>query len=292
MTETSVIESALIAAAPLIFVFSIFHQAIIELAKSLFGIRTRQYYRAMNYVVYGETAAAALPVRISSSFLTVPYDIQSRERWRTGAVSHLVDSFILRGLGDKDETEITDADIRNVVSVVRESHPGQGAVLELLDLLIRREEDDTEPVRRLLGERRREAGSAGEPDWSRRVGEWIDALPPNQKDDTLPVRLSVWRDRFVHDYLPGEMRARSGLRNALKAAEYRYHHAVAQITLILALFESIAILRLLASESKAVDPTYVAVGVFIASFGALNVVPRGTKSLLDLIMGLGSRIRT
>ena len=42
-------------------------------------------------------------------------------------------------------------------------------------------------------------------------------------------------------------------------------------------------------DAKLTGPSIAA--VYIAAFAALNVVPRGGKSVLDMLMGLASRLK-
>jgi hypothetical protein len=199
------------------------------------------------------------------------------------AEHRLIQSFLLRAVGDNPVTEISEADVRNVAEVVREAaDPAARAVSRALEDLVRRGERSTAEVKEALQHAAPQEGP---------VREWVDRmLRTLSGSDVTVARLVGEQTSFDERFIEGIGRARRELPNALKAAEFDAHRNLHYASMWLAVAEAVIIGfaggAVAKPTPKAFDPLSAMVG-----FGLLMVLPRGTKSLTDAIVGLGARLK-
>jgi hypothetical protein len=124
----------------------------------------------------------------------------------------------------------------------------------------------------------------------REISGWIAHL--QESDVPVGALLEVWRREFIEKHLAGEVRARTELSNALRAAELRYHRTLSRFSQTLAAAEAVGVALLVGQVNIVTSPTPLqGVVVGAVTFGALIVTPQGTKSLLDAVIGLGARLK-
>jgi hypothetical protein len=201
----------------------------------------------------------------------------------------------LRGVGDSPVTDVSDADVRNVIQVARFAEMNQGdrgvaVTSELLDELLRTAPHNaTFVVQQLLR-------ITQEYPTSRVVAllnKWksdLSTLP--SPSDVKPATLTIWRTELNQQYFQAILRAERELPNALKAAEFQYVRHLAKFSSLAAAIEALFVTTILASLTSCSIPLawYDYVLALILSFRVLATVPRGTKSLLDAVIGLGKRM--
>ncbi len=281
----------------LIAVFAPVHQGLIELFK-LTGVKVRRYWEALLYVVYGNVygprETPPSPLLLNKPMGTIPAGLteETRRSWWDGPQRRLIESFVLRAVGDDPVTDISDADIRNVIRIaLMAAGPDCRQIVEGLDDMIRsgvRERADIEAGLAAFTPRDAAVLATVE-DWKKTV---------EKATAVSPALLVAWREAFVEGFVPGVVRAERELGNAIKAAEYRYHRQLHWATVVFALAEAGMIAGLLrngalgklegAAEAWSVTALPV---VFFAAFGLLLVTPSISKSLTDALVGLGDRLR-
>lgn len=277
----------------LILLFIPVHWGVIELYK-LWGAKVRRYYEALAWIVYGEETPQedpeARPVGWVEGFRTgarlVPEELGPvcRRDWVAGAQRRLIESFVLRALGDSPVAEVSDADIENVVEIVRAAAPPEvRRAVEVLDGLLEAGVAEPEAAARAL----REIEPPGR--LRERIEGWAEALEEaSAKDRSVGASLDAWRRWTLEWHLPGELRARTGLANALKSAELRYHRDVARASGILVGIEAVALTWFVGALEGGVPIFLVAAFV---PFGVLLLAPKVVKSLVDAVAGVGARLR-
>jgi hypothetical protein len=268
-----------------------FHQAAIELWK-LLGKKLARYYEALVYIIHGWVPLPGRRPRMGhlgplenlfSGARLVPPALgpDQRRDWASGSEGRLMESFFLRGVGDSPETEISGTDIDNVVAIVRANSPlSVRHVLTVLDELLA--SGATDPVIAAVALDNVEPRDGVDPmlrAWSRVLRSDAGGARP------VGVLLHLWRQQFLEEHLPGELRARTELGNAFKAAEYRYHNDLTRASLYLAVLEAAAVAWLVHGNQA-----WITAGAFVVALGGLLVLPRGTKGILDAITGIGSRL--
>jgi hypothetical protein len=271
---------------------SVLHQGLVELYKLLFAYKMRQYWQALAYIVYGPTLNPASVTwkpgpmdRLSNTVARQPRTLapEVRRAWDGGPQDRLIQSFLLRAVGDSPVTEISDADVRNVVEIVRDAadreKAGAGRVSRTLEELLR------------LGERRRDriaAALQGVEGASSDVTAWLQGRIASLagQDEIGAAQLTVLQQEFDREFVPGIVRARREMGNALKAAEFKYHRNLHAVSAVLAAIEGVVVACLMGIKDR---PQFV-IAVVIA-FGLLLVVPRGTKSLTDAIIAIGGKLK-
>lgn len=211
-----------------------------------------------------------------------------QREWVSGAQRNIVEAFALRALGDSPVAEISDADIQNVIQVVRQAAPiAVRRTIETLNMLLEGTEKSREAVVSVL-ERISPQGELKDT-----IAAWIRDL---NGSDALPVNVVVagWRRDLIETHLIGEIRARVDLANSLKSAEYRYHGDIRRASAVLAAVESV-LLMLMLSGGNLLDvtkPTGVNLMlVGLMCFGFLVVLSQASKSVLDIIVGFAGRIK-
>lgn len=290
--------------------FVVLHQAIVELFK-LTGVKSRRYWEALAYIVYGPTLSQGgkkQARRIQSDVFssrpsTVDPFFQGKGSGEkepcTNPQERLIQSFLLRGVGDSPVTDISDSDIRNVIQIVRFVEMNQGdrglaVVSELLDELIRTAPHNSTFITQQLSHIKREhPGSVVKA----LLKKWLSDLPPSATpSDVKPATLAVWRSELNHQHFQAILRAERELPNALKAAEFQYVRHLAKFSLLAAGIGAVTVTALLVglvadSKPKVSLVWYDYLIAFGLSAGVLATVPRGTKSLLDAVIGLGNRMK-
>ncbi|MCW5893082.1 MAG: hypothetical protein KIT14_21415 [bacterium] len=282
----------------LIGLFAPVHQALVELFK-LTGVKVRRYWEALLYIVYGSVYGAGEGPRwallANKPIGTIPAGLspELRRDWWDGPQRRLIESFVLRAVGDDPVSDVSDADVQNVTRIaLMAAGPDCREVVEGLDQLIR------------SGARERGEISIGleafTPEDARireTVARWLEML--GQVERVNPGLLQTWRDAFVEAFVPGVMRAERELANAIKAAEYRYHRQLHWASIAFAAVEAGLVTAMLRNAPldgpPAAMPDTWSVSampvVFLAAFGLLLVAPRVSKSLTDSLVGLGARLR-
>ncbi len=293
----------------LITLFIPIHQALIEVYK-LTGAKQRRYWEALMYIVYGPKGRT----KWADSFMIVPISLNaiekgSRTKWMKGPQKDLIQSFLLRAVGDSPVPDVSQADIQNVIEVARLSAPqairqmsrmleqmtraqlSVDAARELINS-VSIEDTGTEPVE---GFERRE-------EWLTRlrqlVHEWRDELDEVQRraGDKVPAMVNpalvtLWQEVFNERFLKGAVRARGELANALKSAEFRYHEVLARWSIALAVVESVVIAWV---APKLFDVQFQPWHLWVIgaiAFASTILGSRGSKSLLDAIIGIGTRLK-
>jgi hypothetical protein len=223
----------------------------------------------------------------------------ARREWAQGAQRNVVEAFALRALGDSPTAEISDQDVRNVIRVVRAAAPASvRLVVETFDALIQSGVNDPATVVAALRNAHREIAAASPTD--HRVRARLESLlsvlgDPSTAGSVAPLLAQWWR-KFIEDELPGEMLARVDLMNCLRAAEYRYHQDVRVWSAWIALAEALAVgiaVRKGILALQVAEPAAYLTALFagVVTVGLLLVLPQTSKSLLDMIKGLGDRLR-
>ncbi|MEQ1794314.1 MAG: hypothetical protein ABL970_09010 [Nitrospira sp.] len=287
----------------LLVVFVPFHQSVVEIFK-LTGTKTRRYWEALAYIIYGPTLSSGKPQNKSKYMPTIssfPATIDPLLRdndAHTTPQERLIQSFLLRGVGDSPVTDISDSDVKNVIQVIRfatmKKDPGLSFASELIDELIRtaphsptfltqrfssllKDYPDSQPVRTL----------------TRKWIEEIDALRATSAQlDIKPAILFMWRNELNLKFFPAILRAERELPNALKAAEFQYVSHLSRFSSSIAGAEALIISGLFTGlQKEACWLSLDTIAVLALSFGALITAPRGTKSLLDAVIGLGNRMK-
>ncbi len=204
--------------------------------------------------------------------------------WVDGIEGRLIESFLLRSVGDDPVAEISDRDVENVANVARLGAPADvRRTIEWLDSLIAR--GTTDPAAAADALAKIPAG----PELKKEIQAWVRALRSKQPPRAVGALLEAWRAEFVERHLPAEVRARMELGNAFRAAEYRYHRVVHRFSFALAAVEAGLIAwGLTANGGASAWVTALAGGAL--AFGVLSVAPPAGKSLLDAVMGLGKRL--
>lgn len=224
--------------------------------------------------------------------------VDLRKRWAAGSERQLIESFTLRAVGDEPATEISEADIENVVRIARLAAPVEvRRTVETLNSLTEGGVSDPDQAARAL-ELIEPKGALTET-----IDGWITALtaqPP--KSQPVAQMLAGWRRALIEENLPAELRVRVDLGNALKAAEFRYHSDINRWSTLLAVLEgaligTLSLGMVIAADPEAGIPRALTVQgghaflIGLISFGFLLVLPRATKSLTDMILGLGERLK-
>ena len=290
--------------------FVVLHQAIVELFK-LTGVKSRRYWEALAYIVYGPTLSRkgtrqpknwTNDIRSGRPSTVDPFfqgKGSGENQPYTNPQERLIQSFLLRGVGDSPVTDISDSDIRNVIQVVRFVEMNQGdrglaVVSELLDEFIRTAPHNSTFITQQLSHIKREHPSSIV---KALLKKWLSDLPPSSTPgDVKPATLAVWRSELNQQHFQAILRAERELPNALKAAEFQYVRHLGIFSLLAAVIGALLVTVLLAQ--LAADPKLavslhwydyaIALGL---SIGVLATVPRGTKSLLDAVIGLGNRMK-
>lgn len=291
--------------------FVVLHQAIVELFK-LTGVKSRRYWEALAYIVYGPTLSqggkkqarrlrsdvfSSQPSTIDPFFLGERADRTTRPY--TSPQERLIQSFLLRGVGDSPVTDVSDADIRNVIQVVRLAELNQGdsglaVTSELLDELLRTAPHDPAFIAQQFLHIKQEHPTSI---LISLLDKWISDLPSLLvQGNVKPATLAVWRAELNQQYFQAILRAERELPNALKAAEFQYVRHLGKFSLLTAGIGAISVTVLLAgleadSKLKVSLDWYDYLIAFGLSAGVLATVPRGTKSLLDAVIGLGNRMK-
>lgn len=269
------------------------HQGLIELYK-LLGAKVRRYYEALAWIVYGHDTPSSdpevKPVGLMEGFRTgarlVPEELgpACRRDWVRGVQRRLIESFVLRAVGDSPVAEVSDADIENVVAVVRAAAPPEvRRTVEVLEGLLESGISDPEAAARALGGI--EPKGRVEDEVRGWIAELTDAATSGRSIGPL---LAAWRRSFLERHLPGELRARTGLASALKSAELRYHRDLARVSGALAAVEAIAVCLFVGVFEGGIAVFLVTA---LVPFGVLLLAPRVTKALLDAVIGVGTRLR-
>jgi hypothetical protein len=297
----------------LVTVFIPVHQAILEVYK-LTGAKQRRYWEALVYIVYGPRGRPtwADTVRI------VPVSLDalaqgSRTKWMKGPQVDLIQSFLLRAVGDSPVPDVSDADIRNVIEVARLSAPWPIQQLSRMLEQMTRAQMSADTAEALIdsvvidnAENQPLEGFESHAEWTARVREmierWRDALNDVREraaetgDPPIvnAAMMMLWEEAFNERFLKGAVRARRELANALKAAEFRYHEVLFRWSTVLAVAEAVVLAwmtqALFGTTTTPFKPWHLwAVGAM--AFAATILGSRGSKSLLDAIIGIGSRLK-
>ena len=269
--------------------FVVVHQALIELYKLVSRYKMRRYWEALAYVVYGpemkpdedrEWRPARMD-RVRGAFARLPSTLSPkvRSRWSEGSEDRLIQSFLLRAVGDNPVTDISDSDIKNVIEIARQAAEGEaGEVSRLLEDLVRSgTRSGTEIIATF------ERLHLTDPRVSEWVTQWIRGLADAQ--DISAALLVALQNQFDTTFVPGILRAKRELANALKAAEFQYHRNLHGASTVLAAVEGLVISCVL--KLGGIDFLISAV----VAFGLLLVLPRGSKSLTDAVIAIGSRMK-
>lgn len=263
--------------------FTLVHQALIDLFK-LTGIRARRYAEALAYIVFGRTTPPPGAVARRRSFvmwgaLPANWPAAVFGSWQEGPEATLIQSFLLRTVGDSPVADVSDSDIENAVRIARRvAGPELERASLLLDELVRRGVTKADDIAMALG-----SLSPTSAPLVALVQRWLGEIA-GQPVISVAL-LADWRRELNQRLIPGVERAQAELANALKAAEYRYHGELHLCSLALAIIEGAAIGCLSASDSSEM----LLNGIVAA--GLLLVLPRGTKSLTDALLGIGARLR-
>ena len=214
-------------------------------------------------------------------FPVAPYE------WHAGPQARLVEAFLARGIGDDPVSEISDADVENVSRIARLVAPEDVQhLLHLLDQLLGGRFASGDTAAGLLEKFKIEIHC----EWLQKtLNDWISDLKGTD-EQTAAVLLHHWREHIIETHVKGEKRARTELGNAMKAAEYRYHNDIGWASFVLAIFESFAVLWLKRCDSGYTDAEVPAFAFFLI-LGTLLLAPRGTKGLLDAVIGIGARLK-
>jgi hypothetical protein len=143
-------------------------------------------------------------------------------------------------------------------------------------------------------------------EWVARLREmiqrWRDALNAARRQAPDPrtppivnaAMVMLWEEAFNERFLKGAVRARRELANTLKAAEFRYHEVLFRWSTALAVVEAVVIAwmtqALFGTREMPFQLWHLwAIGTM--TFAATILGSRGSKSLLDAIIGIGSRLK-
>lgn len=277
--------------AALLALVSAFHQTLVELYKFFARPKEKRYFQGLCYIVFGDEppprpGAAAGPAARDSRYaewrdetrlVPVELGLERRRRWIAGPQLRFVESLILRGVGDAPSSDISDADVENAVRLARAEAPDAARLLDQLTGLLNARVEDPDVVIRTL-EKDQWGPAAGE------ATRLLDRLEEVSDPKELQVLLEDARRRVVQAHVPGEIRARLSLANVIKSAELRYHYDLRQASIILAAVQAGVITWLWgASPFRWLVPIVV--------FATAVLGSQAGKSLLDLVIGLGKRIR-
>ena len=272
------------AVAILTAAFVPLHQGIIELFKLLSRMKQRRFYQQLAYIVFGDSAKLPFGKRT----ILDPFPCAS-EKWRTGPQSRLIEAFLARGVGDDPVTEISDADVENVCRISRLAAPDfVQELLHLLDQLLEGRLTDGNAAADFLEEFNRKHNE--DEQVQQKLKDWITRLK-GKDDQTATVLLYRLREDIVAEYVPGETRARAELGNAMKAAEYRYHNDIGWASFVLAILESVAVVWLVQLGHCGPGEAAFLVFAFFLVLATLLIAPRGTKGLLDAVIGIGAKLK-
>ncbi|MDT4329160.1 hypothetical protein ACQE3E_07920 [Methylomonas sp. MED-D] len=293
----SVVFNDLYDAIGLTATFIPFHQGIIELWK-LFGSRTRRYWEALNYIVYGtengfddneelkRSASDILKGFVVGIPTTFPKRIRDHYK-KSGKQTRLIQSFLLRSVGDSPITEVSDADIRNVSDISKLMAPlGVQQTATALDELIRLNIRNPNDAQNILDAVLTTLDDHKDKILKNTLRNWINILS-TEGQDVSPALFYVWRVQFIESFLPGVIRAERELANALKSAEFRYHRQLRSFSAFLAFIEAISINFVFIASCS----FYTQIIGFLFGFGALTLGSEAGKSLLQTIVGIGARFR-
>jgi hypothetical protein len=273
-----------------ILAVSVLHQGLVELYKLVVSYKVRQYWQALAYVVYGPGLhpASVMPQplspldRLANTVAREPRTLASkvRKEWSGGAQDRLIQSFLLRAVGDNPVTEVSDADVRNVVEIVRDAadreRPGVGRMSRAFEDVLRLGERKGEKIVAALGRIEIQDHDAR---------RWLEERVGPLTGEVSAAELTAQQQEFDRAFVPGVARARREMANALKAAEFKYHRNLHAASAVLAAAE--AALVAWAMNIKGWD----GVMATVVGFGLLLVVPRGTKSLTDALIAIGGRLK-
>jgi hypothetical protein len=268
------------------------HQGAVEAIKSLTRIKLRRYFEAIAGVVYGRdferVPGADRATRLGrlewlvddARIVPAKLGAERRRAWVRGAERQLVEAFMIRGVGDSPNPEISDADVENVARIIREeAAPALREAARRLRLLVAQGVADGRDAAAIAREIPAEGELRAELDaFAARVGGLATPTAVN-------VEVNAFAQAFVERFMQREYVARIELPNALKSAELRYHMDLLRISTLVALLEAIAIVQLI--------PGTTAERLFggIAAAALLFVGSQGSKGLLDALIGLGGRLR-
>jgi hypothetical protein len=127
-----------------------------------------------------------------------------------------------------------------------------------------------------------------DPAVEQRIDTWLSSVPPGA--EFSPGELFIWRSQFNREFLQGVVRAENELGNALKSAEYRYTWYMRVASAVLASLEGMVLASNFQPSSLLQNP--LAFGVlWVTATGVLLVLPRGTNSLTEALIGLARRVR-
>ncbi len=288
----------------LVVLFVPLHQSIVEIFK-LTGAKPRRYWEALAYIVYGPTNARKQPWRTrykrtlkyaASRFPFAAEPLLKGYEAHTTPQERLIESFLLRGVGDSPITEVSDSDVKNVIQVIRfvtmEEDPGLAFTSELIDELTRTTPHSPTFIIQRLSQILSDypASEAVRTLASKWIEDINDLRAANAQSDIKPAILFMWRNELNLKYLPAILRAERELPNALKAAEFQYVRHLSWFSTVIAAIEAFIITGLFTSLQS--DPSWSDwIVALLLSFGVLITTPRGTKSLLDAIIGLGNRMK-
>ena len=206
-----------------------------------------------------------------------------RKRWESGSEERLIQSFLSRSLGDSPVTEISDADVRNVVDIVRQAAPEEaGRISRLLDDLVRSATRNSQEI--IAAFARLQIQTAA-------LGVWIERWIVPLQGEVNPAVLVAAENSFDAQFVPGTLRARRELGNAVKAAEFQYHRHLHRATLILAVPEAIAVTYLVGVTKQHCWLSWDTLASCVIAYGLLLVAPRMSKSLTDAVIAIGERLR-
>lgn len=259
------------------------HQALIELFKLLSRMKQRRFYQQLAYIVFGDSTALPTDTRT----LLNPFPVASK-KWRAGPQGRLIEAFLARGIGDDPVSEISDADVENVSRIVRlEASNDVRHLLHLLDQLLGGRFKDGKIAADLLKKFKDEHTDDNQ--LQQTLEDWIPQLK-DRDEQTATVLLYHWREHIIEEYVKGEKRAHTELGNAMKAAEYRYHNDVGSASFVLAILESVAVLGLVQADISCPNVGFTVFAFFLI-LGTLLLAPRGTKALLDAVIGIGAKLK-
>ncbi|MGH7304911.1 MAG: hypothetical protein ACRELZ_16635 [Candidatus Rokuibacteriota bacterium] len=289
------------------------HQALLEVYK-LTGAKQRRYWEALVYIVYGPKGRPtwADTVRIVPVSLDT-LDQGSRNKWMNGPQVDLIQSFLLRAVGDSPVPDVSDADIRNVTEVARMSAPRPIQQLSRMLEQMTRAQLSVDTADALIasvpiedGQTQPVEGFERPADWVALLREvvqrWRDALKAAREQAVKagspaivnPAMVILWEEAFNERFLKGAVRARRELANALKSAEFRYHEVLFRWSTVLAVVEGVVIAWMtqqLFGKATAPFEWWHLWAVGGLAFAAMILGSRGSKSLLDAVIGIGTRLK-
>jgi hypothetical protein len=290
------------------------HQGLVEAFKTVTGIKLRRYFEAIAEIVYGpgyelltatsggrgldngsellageqpntvqKIARLSIGEWVGSKAKLVPKELgrERRLEWVQGAQRRLVESFVQRGVGDSPNPDISEQDIENVITIIREEATAyvRDAARRLRYLAQHGSGSPADAAATLRGIDA--TGDAGT-----QINRWADEVEKLHTGTAVDVALRAYKDMFVERFLPREHAARIELPNILKSAELRYHFDLLRISILVAIAEGIAV-SYISDRFNGVD----ALLVTLITATSLFVLSQGSKGLVDTLIGLGARLK-